>query len=471
MEEQGFMVTSSVTAGKAFGVEVRELSPPRGALLERDRPLSSSMLASDTQRTVMTAFSIMLALSRAQNTLLPVLDIVDQRVHDAHVPGWCERRGWADFLLGLTDAELGRCEAEGLAVTLPTLDAVPETLTDLARQLVELSVLPALAAPALQPKSGDFRGVASRKQHQLTALLGALTTLVAPARRIVDVGAGSGHFARLSAQHFGRETLGLERDPERVARATNRARADRGAGQLAMAEFAVIDAGSQALLLYPGDLAIGLHACGELGDTLVRAVVDSGADLALVSCCLQKISTPERGPLSRAAHGFSLKKDTLGLSNLTSQAMGVESSIEATIRARQARYALRLLLRARGLELAPGAEMQGVNRRQAHAGLAAIAQRSLTLHALPQASDAEIRTFEREAQEQFNRIRRLSLPRDMLARAIELSVILDRAARLEESGYAVRVATIFERAVTPRNISLFASKDGARLPPVQDAAN
>lgn len=418
----------------------------------------------------MLAFSITRALSRAQNTLLPVLDIVDQRVHAADVPSWCQHRGWADFLLGLTEAELARCEAEGLAVALPTLRAVPESLTELVRQLLEVSELPALEAHALQPASGDFRGVGSRKQKQLAALLGALTKLVAPARRIVDVGAGSGHFARLSAQHFGRATLGLERDPARVARAANRAQADRSENQLATAEFAVIDAGSEALLLAPGDLAIGLHACGDLGDTLVRAVADGGGDLALVSCCLQKIQAAERAPLSRAAGGFALKKDTLGLSNLTSQAVGVESSIADTMRARQTRYALRLLLRGRGLELPPGAEMQGVNRRQAHLGLRAIAARSLGLRGLPPASELEIAAFEREAEQQFNAIRRFSLPRDMLARAIELSVILDRAAHLEESGHAVLVATIFERAVTPRNISLFASRDGARLPRVQGAA-
>ncbi len=309
----------------------------------------------------MTAFSITRALARAQNTLLPVLDIVDQRVHDAQPPSLCERRGWTDFLLGLSEADLGRCEAEGLALSLPTLDAVPENLAALARCVLEVSALPALVVQTLQPASEDFRGVGWRKQRQLAALLGALTPLAVPARRIVDVGAGSGHFARLSAQHFGRTTLGLERDPERVARAASRARTDRLAasdGQLSGAEFRVIDAGSETLELYPGDLAIGLHACGELGDTLVRAVADSGADLALVSCCLQKINAPERAALSRAAHGFSLKKDTLGLSNLTSQAVGVESSIEDTIRARQARYALRLLLRARGLAIAPGAEMQ-----------------------------------------------------------------------------------------------------------------
>jgi hypothetical protein len=416
------------------------------------------------------AFSITLALARAQDTLLSVLDIVDQRVHDARTPAWCERRGWTDFLLGLSEADLRRCEAQGLAVTLPTLDAAPKTLTDLARRALEVSALPALEVQAVQPASEDFRGVGFRKQKQLAALLGALAPLAGPAHRIVDVGAGSGHFARLSAAHFDRATLGLERNPERVARAATRARESAGDGQRMSAEFAVIDAGRDTLRLLPGDLAIGLHACGELGDTLVRVVAESGADLALVSCCLQKISTTERTSLSRAAGGFTLRKDTLGLSNLTSQAIGVEASIEQTIRARQARYGLRLLLRARGLELEPGAEMQGVNRRQAHAGLAAIAQRSLPVHALPPASQAEIAAFEHEAERQFSAIRRLSLPRDMLARAIELSVILDRAARLEESGHVVRVATIFERAVTPRNVSLFASRDGARLPAVQGTA-
>lgn len=416
------------------------------------------------------SFSITRALARAQDALRPVLDIVDQRVHDARVPAWCERRGWTDFLLGLSAHDLRRCEAEGMAVALPTLSAVPESLTALARNVLEVSALPALEVHRVQPSSEDFRGVGSRKQKQLAALLGALTAQAAAARRIVDVGAGSGHFARLSAAHFGRATLGLERDPERVARAASRAQATRNDEQLVSAEFAVIDAGSEKLQLYPGDLAIGLHACGELGDTLVRAVADSGADLALVSCCLQKISGAERAPLSRAAHGFALRKDTLGLSNLTSQAIGIESAIEHTIGARQARYALRLLLLGRGLEIAPGAEMQGVNRRRAHSGLAAIAAQSLALHALPPASEAEIAAFEQAAERQFSAIRRLSLPRDMLARAIELSVILDRAARLEESGHTVRVATIFERAVTPRNVSLFASKDGARLPRVQGAA-
>jgi hypothetical protein len=409
-------------------------------------------------------YSIPLALERTLGTLLPVLDIVAQRVDEALVPAWCSSRGWADYLLGLSEQDLERCEAEGLAVRASSLSGLPSSLQELSARVRELSELPVLDAPSVT-QNQDFRGVSRRKQQQLSALLGALTPLVAHASRIVDVGAGSGHFTRLSARHFSRAALGLERNAERVARASSRERADIGAPFCA--EFTVLDAFREGLALRADDLAIGLHACGELGDTLVRTVADSGADLALVSCCLQKINTPERAPLSRASRGLALQKETLGLSNLTSQAVGVETSIERTMQARQARYALRQLLRARGLDVAPGAEMQGINRRQAHAGLAEIATRSLAQRGLAPPSEAELAHQEREASQHFDAVRRLSLPRNMLARAVELAVVLDRAAHLQERGYAVCVATLFERAVTPRNISLFASRDATRLPAVR----
>ena len=407
--------------------------------------------------------SVPRALAHALETLLPALDIVEQRVDNAQVPAWCERRGWTEFLLGLSADDLQRCEAQGLAAAAPALLGIPKSLAELAAQVRVLSALPTLEASALT-QAQDFRGVSSRKQQQLSALLSALPPLVAHAKRIVDVGAGSGHFTRLSARHFSREALGLERNAERVARASSRER-EATVSEFS-AQFAVLDAFRDGLELRPSDLAIGLHACGELGDTLVRAVAQNGADLALVSCCLQKINTPQRSPLSQAAHELALQKDTLGLSNLTSQAFGVEASIEHTMQARQARYALGELLRARGLVVEPGAEMSGINRRRAHKGLAEIALRATELRGLPPPSAQELADTEQRAALHFHAVRRLSLPRNLLGRVIEITVVLDRAAHLLERGYAVQVATLFERAVTPRNIALFASRDAARLPPV-----
>ena len=404
--------------------------------------------------------SISASLERALATLRPVLDIIAERVDDAEVPAWCRVRGWDTWLLALSDADLNRSEAAGLSCVAESLTQLPPDLAELAARVREVSALPTLRAVNVASAREDVRGVSQRKQQQLSALLGSLGSLVTSARRIVDVGAGSGHFTRLSALHFSRDALGLERNPERVARAQQRAYT----GSEFVAQFAVVDALSDGLELRSDDLAIGLHACGELGDSLVQAVAESGADLALVSCCLQKIREPERRALSRQAAGFVLSKDVLGLSNLTSQAVGVEASMEHNLQGREARYALRQLLRARGLLIAPNAELHGINRRRAQVGLAEIAARALAQRGLAPATPVELSHFEAEAKRHARVIRRLSLPRNMLARVVELCVVLDRAARLTESGHFVRVATLFERAVTPRNIALFSSRDASRLP-------
>jgi hypothetical protein len=209
------------------------------------------------------------------------------------------------------------------------------------------------------------------------------------------------------------------------------------------------------------DLAIGLHACGALGDHLVRAAASATCGLALVSCCLQKIPGEVRAPLSA---GLELRREHLGLANLTSQPRGVEASIEVTIGARQTRYALGQLLRARGVELEPGAEMSGINRRRANAGLAVVATRALALRELPPPTAAELAHHESLAARDYAVIRRLSLPRSMLSRLVEVLVSLDRAAHLEQAGLAVRVATLFDLAVSPRNIGIFANLDARRLP-------
>jgi hypothetical protein len=412
-------------------------------------------------------FEVESAFERVQNTLAPVLDIVAERVDDASVPEWCARRGWQDFLLSLKDEELARCEAEGLAFALPRLAQAPRDLAELAhgiRYSTALESLESLESARVTQNSEDYRGVSARKRAQVASLLATLSTLAEGAERIVDVGSGSGHFTRLAAHHFDRATLGLERNPERVLRANARLSVHSGDAAMRAPQFAVVDAVREPLSLRAHDLAIGLHACGELGDTLVTAVADSGADLALVSCCLQKIRAEARAPLTRSASGLALSRKTLGLSNLTSRVLGVEADVEHMLGARQARLALRSLLLERGLSVPAGSEMRGINRRRAQAGLSGLAERALAQRGLPPASAAEIAHHERNAARDFARVRRLSLPRNMLSRLVELSVVLDRATKLYEAGHAVRVATVFEPDVTPRNIGLFASRDAARLP-------
>ena len=396
-------------------------------------------------------------LSRVLGVALPVRDILEQRVDEAAVPDWCAKRGWAPFLLALDEATVRSCEARGLAELLPTLPGAPPDLLELARELSAAIELPRLLG-ATPLTTEALRSVRFRKRAQLSGLLSAVANMAEGASRIVDVGAGSGHFTRLSAELFQREALGLERNPERVKSAQKRA-----SESAVTASFVTVDA-RDTLQFTAHDLAVGLHACGELGDRLVEAAARAKCDLALVSCCLQKISTATRRPLSNVAGAPELRREHLGLTNLTAQPQGVEASIDVTIGARQTRYALAQLLRARGVVLEGGAEMSGINRRRANQGLATVAELALAQRGLAPASAAELAHHQTVAAEHYAVIRRLSLPRSMLARLIEVLVSLDRAVHLEERGLDVQVAILFERAVSPRNIGIFASCSAQRLP-------
>jgi hypothetical protein len=273
----------------------------------------------------------------------------------------------------------------------------------------------------------------------------------------------------LASELFQRPVVAVDRDAALLsAGGQRREQRARVMGPLDV-RFTEANVGQQALELDAGDLAVGLHACGELGDHLVGAVAVSRCDVALVSCCLQKTSAARRVPLSLAGRVLDLRRGALGLANLSAREEGVEASSSQNLRAREARLALRYLLRARGLDIGAGVEMRGVNRRRAQAGFADLATHALALRGLPPPTALELRSLGDAARRDHAVIRRLSLPRDLLARLIELAVVRDRAAALEERGHAVAVAQLFEQRVTPRNTVIFASADPRRLPPLRAA--
>lgn len=392
------------------------------------------------------------ALTRALDVIVPVLDIATDRPRGPEPPTFSETRGFTDFLASLSQDELLRCESEGLASRLPLLDGAPPDLVELGRNLLEISRLPVQVHKDKPTPIGKRRSVSERKHSEIEALISIVAPLAARAERVVDVGAGRGHFTRIAAEIFDRDALGIERVPERVSTAQR-------LGMGTRASFVLRDATHEALGLHAGDLAIGLHACGALGDRLIVEASEARCDVVLVSCCLQKIVAPVRSPASRAAllAGFVLSRETLGLSNLTSRVQGVESTLEATMDARRKRWALARLLRHRGIEVEPGEEMRGLNRRLAHRPFEDLVHRALLCRQLPPATANEIDEHDREGTIEFDRVRRFSLPRSMLARPLEVAVAFDRAMLLEEHGYDARVVEICDVSVTPRNLATIAS--------------
>ena len=151
-----------------------------------------------------------------------------------------------------------------------------------------------------------------------------------------------------------------------------------------------------------------------------------------------------------------LPRQLLGLSNLTPRDEGVEASRSDNLAARERRLALHRLLTHRWGPIRLGAEIDGLNRRVAQRDLSSLVARVFARRGAPVPSAAAIDEAARWAREAHARARRLSVPRALLARVLEVYVLLDRAMFLERRGHPVRVGTAFPVDVSARNLVLVA---------------
>jgi SAM-dependent methyltransferase len=378
-------------------------------------------------------------------------DVLDDRCGGAETdaPRAVGSRGWDGFLLSLDDAELAGIEVHGTGALWPA--RTPATLRALVDRVREVCDLPALAKAGGSPER-PRRGETPRKHAQVHAFGRLVSMIASRANRVVDVGSGHGHLTRDIAARVALPVVGLERDAALAAAARRRSSG-------ASPTFTVTDVLHEGLALSEGDCVVGLHACGELGDTMVTSIARAPRrSLALVGCCLQKRRPLSRRPL-RAPPGLEdaldLPRTLLGLSNLAGGDQGVEASRADNLRGRERRLALhRLLSRHRPLPF--GAEIQGLNRRVAQQDLSGLVARAFAIRGLPSPSREAIDDAGRWARAEHARSRRLSIPRGLLARLLEVYVLLDRAAYLEDSGYEVAVGALFPAGVSPRNLALVA---------------
>ena len=385
-------------------------------------------------------------------------DVLDARAADGDAPTALVTRGWAAFVLSLDDDALAAIEILGHDAAWP--DQTPASLRLLIDASRDACALPSLAQSSPCPSQEEGyrpqrRRETARKAAQVEAFARLILPLATRATRVVDVGAGHGHLTREIADRIALPVVGLERDVGLADRA-------RLLSPGASPSFAVTDVLRDGLSLAEGDCVIGLHACGELGDAIVEDVARSGAAVALVGCCLQKRRSPSRPALCAApdlAIALDLPSRLLGLSNLTARDEGVEATRAENLGGRERRLALHRLLLADGTgELRFGSEIDGLNRRAAQGDLPTLVHRAFALRGRPPPSPTAIDDAATWAKGQYARARRLSLPRAMLARVLEVFVLLDRALYLEERGFIVRVGALFPKTVSARNLALVAAR-------------
>jgi len=369
-------------------------------------------------------------------------DVLDARPGDSNAFAVLHDRGWASFLLAMDEQRL--VEAEILGVSARWSDA-PASLAAMVSEVRRTCDLPAFAST--HSGRAPRRLESPAKRAQVDAFAAAILPLARRARRVLDVGSGHGHLTREIAERIELEVIGLERNAALADRA-------RSLSCTASLSFDVTDVLHDGLPLGREDCVVGLHACGELGDAMVERAAESGARVALCGCCLQKRRGPMRLALSSSDGALALPKRLLGLSNLTARDEGVENSRAENVAARERRLALHELLSKEGPALRFGEEIAGLNRRRAHDDLPELVRRAFEQRGRAVPSAAAIAEAAAWARVEHGRMRRLGLARAMLARPVEVFVLLDRALYLEERGFAVTIGTLFPASVSARNLAL-----------------
>ena len=379
-------------------------------------------------------------LDEALGLLRAAEDVVGERPSAAEAPGWARRRGWDRFLEELPDDALFEAERDPAAWLA---GHGPAGLRELAGRASALTARYRCEEPATEPERR--RHVKARKQVQIEAF-GTAADGFGLVARVVDLGSGHGHLTRALAERLAPgEAVGIERESEHV----DRARA------LGGAHFVRGD----ATRVHPraGDLVVGLHPCGQLGDALVQRARPAAGHVLMVSCCFQKVATPQRAWLSTRRHSPVVPRTALGLANLSPVSFRGSGSLAAKREWRRTRLALRFALEARDVPLAPGDEGRGVTKERIQRGLAAAAERAFTLRGLGPAEPGELARADAAATAIHGRVARFALPRHALARVLELAIVLDRAHYLHEGGWHVEVRALFPAVVSPRNLAIVAS--------------
>ena len=194
----------------------------------------------------------------------------------ACVEGWPYEPAWEQYLLSLPEAVLSRCEHLGLH-RMPAAELaspMPESMQLLCEAVASASIALGRQGVAGAGGGGCSNSCAWRqsaeKAEQVDALLSAVVARLGHdaghIRRVVDVGCGKGHLTAKLQRALGVPALGLDFDATLIETAK----------QLYPAvTFEARNMVREGLVCRPGDLIVGLHPCGALGEAIVTAIVRS----------------------------------------------------------------------------------------------------------------------------------------------------------------------------------------------------
>lgn len=352
-------------------------------------------------------------------------------------PKWCAANPeLTGDLLALDDKALSHLSGDSalsaawLKKALPVLETLPS--------LVEILPSPHVPAPTVRR-----HGVSVRKAAQIDAFVAAVVQPQAP---LVEWCAGKGHLSRRFLESRGGGALAIERDAGLCA--AGEAISHKNGDSLRF-QCADVMAAETAETLVDAH-AVALHACGDLHRRLLEAAIEAGARaIDVAPCCYQLTAAEIYRPMS-AASALNLNRNGLKLA--------VTETITASPRKRilsEQASAWKLAFTALRGKSEP---LRSVPGRWQSDGFPSFLAHLAEREGLSIPAGVDFAACEAAGWKRHRESRRLQLVRLSFRRVLEIWLLCDMAAWLEQNGWAVSLQEFCARPVTPRNLLLSARK-------------
>ncbi len=294
------------------------------------------------------------------------------------------------------------------------------------------------------------RDVPGRKWDQVTAFCSAVGR--GPEGKVVDWCAGKAHLGRaLAFQWEHADVLALERNPALARAAADLALRD---GLTLRAETCDVMGSGVRDQLTGAAHAVALHACGALHRRLLEMSVASGVSaVSCAPCCFHL------GPGGELPRSMAARPADPGLAPADLRT-AVQEEVTAGGHARRRRERLQVwqlgfdaLLRE-GAGRSVYAAAPGAPAEVLAGDFAGYCQHAAVLKGSVLPTMVDYTRWERRGEVRFREVAALDLVRRRFRRLIELWLVADLGAWLEEAGYRVRLQTFCTASLSPRNLLL-----------------
>ncbi len=369
---------------------------------------------------------------------------------EAH-PAWTrDLPALAAWLEGLSPEAIDALDADPAAAP----HDAPAAWEALRRAAAQAAAVPE-APPA--PRAALPDPLRARVPPRKWAQLEAFAAQVHPcpqATSLLDWCAGKGHLGRALAASLGLPVLHVERQRPLCAQG---AALDAEAGVCGGYHTADVLRGPPLPSPPPAaPLAVALHACGVLTDTLLRLAVAQGwPALFAAPCCYHMLGGAAAWrPLSAAGAASGLELDPREL-RLAIYDEVIASPVERAARRRQMAWRLAVDLLVREASGRDAYHTLGnLSAETWHLPFDAFARQTADARGYPLPPRFDPAQALRRGEERAHRARALALVRGLFRRPLEVWLVLDRALLLAEAGRPVTVQTFCPTHLTPRNLMI-----------------